>query len=101
MCVILHKFFRAFVIAMAFLLCFTSVVHADESDVSAVSYIVMDADNGEVLLEKNADSIMYPASTTKMMTLAPLAGNQVGPRKQDIPMLRLLKSTAVHSSVWS
>lgn len=70
MCVILHKFFRAFVIAMAFLLCFTSVVHAGESDVSAVSYIVMDADNGEVLLEKNADSIMYPASTTKMMTLA-------------------------------
>ena len=31
--------------------------------------ILLDADTGEVLLEKNADARMYPASTTKIMTL--------------------------------
>ena len=31
--------------------------------------LLMDADTGEVLLEKNADKHMYPASTTKIMTL--------------------------------
>lgn len=31
--------------------------------------ILIDADTGEVLLEKNADALMYPASTTKIMTL--------------------------------
>ncbi len=31
--------------------------------------ILVDADTGEVLLEKNADARMYPASTTKIMTL--------------------------------
>ena len=31
--------------------------------------LLMDADTGEVLLEKNADERMYPASTTKIMTL--------------------------------
>ena len=31
--------------------------------------LLMDADTGEVLLEKNADKHMFPASTTKIMTL--------------------------------
>lgn len=35
----------------------------------AESCIVMNADTGEVLLAKNADERMYPASTTKLMTL--------------------------------
>ena len=34
----------------------------------AKSAILIEADTGEVLFEKNADEIMYPASTTKIMT---------------------------------
>ena len=34
------------------------------------AYIVVDADTGQVLLEKNADEVLYPASITKIMTLA-------------------------------
>lgn len=33
------------------------------------AYIVMDADTGQVLLEKNADEVLYPASITKIMTM--------------------------------
>ena len=35
----------------------------------APSFILIDAPSGQVLMEHNADSSMYPASTTKIMTL--------------------------------
>ena len=38
-------------------------------DVTARSAIVMEAKTGHVLYERNADQRMFPASTTKMMTL--------------------------------
>ena len=38
--------------------------------VSCEAYIVMDADTGQVIMEKNADEVLYPASITKIMTLA-------------------------------
>ena len=38
--------------------------------VSCEAYIVMDADSGQVIMEKNADEVLYPASITKIMTLA-------------------------------
>lgn len=34
------------------------------------SYVVMDADTGQVLLERNPDAVKYPASITKIMTIA-------------------------------
>ncbi len=34
------------------------------------AYIVMDADSGQVLMEYNADEVRFPASITKIMTLA-------------------------------
>lgn len=37
-------------------------------DVSAASAIVIDADSGKVLYQKNADTPRFPASTTKVMT---------------------------------
>ena len=37
-------------------------------EVGAASYIVLDADSGEVLLEYNSDAEAYPASMTKIMT---------------------------------
>lgn len=36
--------------------------------IAATAYLVMDADTGEILLEKNADERFAPASLTKMMT---------------------------------
>ena len=38
--------------------------------VSCEAYIVMDADSGQVIMEKNADEVLYPASITKIMTMA-------------------------------
>jgi D-alanyl-D-alanine carboxypeptidase (penicillin-binding protein 5/6) len=37
-------------------------------ELAASSYILIDANSGEVLVEKNADEILPPASLTKMMT---------------------------------
>ena len=41
---------------------------AGGADISATAAIVMDADTGQVLYEKNADRRMLIASTTKIMT---------------------------------
>jgi len=41
----------------------------DEDQLYARSAILIEASSGEVIFEKDADSIMYPASTTKIMTL--------------------------------
>ena len=44
---------------------------ADElSGLPCAAYIVMDADSGQVLMEKNADEVRFPASITKIMTMA-------------------------------
>ena len=40
----------------------------DENMLYARSAILIEASTGEVLFEKNADEIMYPASTTKILT---------------------------------
>jgi len=40
----------------------------DEDMLVAKSAIVIEATSGEVLFEKNADEILYPASTTKILT---------------------------------
>jgi D-alanyl-D-alanine carboxypeptidase (penicillin-binding protein 5/6) len=49
---------------------FTPVAHAQSSiDVAAEETIVVDYDTGAVLLEKNADRLVHPASMSKLMTL--------------------------------
>ena len=40
----------------------------DEDMIYATSCILIEASTGEVIFEKNADMIMYPASTTKILT---------------------------------
>lgn len=40
----------------------------EEDQLYAVSAILIEADTGTVIFEKNADQIMYPASTTKILT---------------------------------
>lgn len=61
---------RVLILVMCFLLCCVCV-HAEESDltVSASSSLLMDAESGQVLYEKNMHEPLYPASMTKMMSL--------------------------------
>ena len=40
-----------------------------EDDITAVSCILIEQNTGEVIFEKDADKLMYPASTTKIMTV--------------------------------
>lgn len=59
---------------LVFLLCctvFFQCVFAEESDLtpSASSSILMDAQSGQILYEKNMHEPLYPASMTKMMSL--------------------------------
>ncbi len=46
----------------------SSFVHADELNLEAKSAILVDADSGKILYEKDADLALPPASMTKMMT---------------------------------
>lgn len=61
----------ALVLVLAFCLCILLpiTVQADEVDVTAEAYVLMDADSGKILLNKNEDKKLAPASMTKMMTL--------------------------------
>lgn len=43
---------------------------AGPPELTAESYILMDASTGQVLAQKDPDSLRYPASTTKILTLA-------------------------------
>lgn len=61
------KKLTAFLIA-AFVLISSTPVFADTPQVTAPTAILIDSETGRVLYEKNADTKMYPASTTKTMT---------------------------------
>ena len=47
----------------------TDPLSLSPNDLYAPSFILLDAPTGKVLLENNADRQMYPASTTKILTL--------------------------------
>ena len=49
-------------------LAIATTVFAEEPVIYSPSAILIDSKSGEVLYEKNANSLMYPASTTKVLT---------------------------------
>ena len=53
---------------LACLLCGTTAAYAEELVTTASHALLMDADTGTVLFEKNADEQMHPASMSKLMT---------------------------------
>lgn len=66
------KKIRVFAFLLAFLcvgVLFPDQVYADGVEVEAPSVILMEAESGTVLFEKNADEVRHPASVTKVMTL--------------------------------
>lgn len=62
---------RIFLISIIYLISLSQMVLAAPNPpiISAKSAIVIEAYTGQILYEKNADAILYPASTTKIMTL--------------------------------
>jgi len=62
------KRFLAFAIIISVLLFSTNIAIAQPPSIDAGSYILIDADSGSVLCEKNSTDVMYPASLTKIMT---------------------------------
>lgn len=67
----MKKFFTAFFAAALAAAFFAPAALAYQGPgVSCEAYIVMDADTGQVIMEKNADEVLYPASVTKIMTMA-------------------------------
>lgn len=61
--------------------------------VTAQAYVVMDADTGQILIEKNSAQRRYPASITKIMTMA-LALEQCG---GDVTQQVTVSYEAVHA----
>ena len=69
---------KAIAILLSLMLCLALPCSAEDtnksedlkpSDLRSESAILINADTGEVLFEKDADVLRYPASTTKIMTL--------------------------------
>ena len=60
---------RAFIVAAAFVLSMAVLLVGPKPGEAGYASIVLDADTGEVLRSRNADTRNYPASLTKMMTL--------------------------------
>ena len=64
-------FQKKFLVTLFFLFSIVFINHtvlADEPNIYSQSAILIDAKNGHVLYEKNANMPMYPASTTKVLT---------------------------------
>ncbi|WIV10625.1 D-alanyl-D-alanine carboxypeptidase family protein [Proteiniborus sp. MB09-C3] len=62
------KKFIVFFMLLFLVFNFEKYVFADEPDISAEAAILIDADTGKILFEKNIHEKMFPASTTKMLT---------------------------------
>ena len=50
------------------LLNISTTVRAEEIDINSEAGLLVEVSTGKILYEKNADKIMYPASTTKILT---------------------------------
>lgn len=59
---------KTFIFLALILLTTYNVNYADQLDIVGEAAILMDMDTGQVLYEKNSHQVMYPASTTKIMT---------------------------------
>ncbi len=64
------------------------VLAAGAPQITAEAVLLIDASNGRVLFEKNSDKVMYPASTTKIMTaLVALDAIEKGEISLDQPLV--------------
>lgn len=59
---------KSFLIIFIFIFFINTFVYATEPEIYSPSAILIDSNTGDVLYEKNANTPMYPASTTKVLT---------------------------------
>lgn len=65
----MKKLFRLIILVLILLNFGIQKIYAESLNIDAGAYILIDASNGQVILEHNADvKRQYPASTTKIMT---------------------------------
>ena len=64
-----RSFLPLMMTVMSGVLLFAMLVGAGRAEASKYASIVMEEANGRVLFSRNADSLRYPASLTKIMTL--------------------------------
>lgn len=69
----------------------------ESSHLDATSAILIEASSGEVIFEKDADMMMYPASTTKILTL--LLGIMMGDLSQTVYLSETAANVGEDSSV--
>ncbi len=62
------KRFIAIITVIIFIINASIISFADKPEILSEAALVMDAETGEVLYEKNMDKTLYPASTTKILT---------------------------------
>ena len=67
----MYKYIKTLIVIVLSLALTPLCVYAEEENVSlsSKSYVLMEAETGEILLENNKDEILPPASVTKIMTL--------------------------------
>lgn len=56
-------------ICIFLMFCMILPVHAEDIELESDYYLLIDADNQQILMQQGADELIYPASMTKMMTL--------------------------------
>ena len=64
----MKKIFSCFIIIVILTSLFTNICFAENVSIDCEAGILIDANSGKVLFEKNADKKMYPASITKILT---------------------------------
>lgn len=62
------NFRKIFLIIFIFIIFINNYVFAEEPAIYSPSAILIDSNTGDILYEKNSNTPMYPASTTKVMT---------------------------------
>ena len=60
---------KKILICIFLMFCMILPVHAEDIELESDYYLLIDADNQQILMQQGADELIYPASMTKMMTL--------------------------------
>ena len=63
------KHMKKTLICIFLMFCMILPVHAEDIELESDYYLLIDADNQQILMQQGADELIYPASMTKMMTL--------------------------------
>lgn len=91
----MKKFILLFIAIFVFAGSFPAFASAVElGDIISEAAVLMDAETGQILFDKNIDKMMYPASTTKIMTALLVA------EKCDMEEIATVTKSAIDIDVW-